>query len=904
VVRRRWHALHMRVEDDMITNSALVGKGGDPLESYDNTMRRGMVVRCVSELRRNGVTRGDVVYLATGASDRAKSLLHHDLVQRMGLTLVTKDDILSRIYRQKRHDHPLILFDFNGLSPEEKALIDYQVCQSSDIFIGDSRSSFTISILAQRRNTTTITTAGAGNDAGAGVSADGGGDGGDSVRTYRDGDMYGGVMSNFRWQDSLLASPQMLAMMGGGVAANYCHQSKRSPSISSSSSSSSSSPSSPSPSLLFGWSDGTVHCRRSLSSQLFTGAVIKYNKWLNDLNQLRGMSTTQLSLPSFHASSVARNALVSFSHAIRSLILEVHTNPHHTDAYTITSMILHEQGAVTAALRWCNRGVERNPLHGSSLIESGSIMASWINLDTVVNQEYRTRYGTTRANHVAQGAGADGGVGDGSYGGAGGTAGDFGGGVDDSGSRGLIDGGGGVERGAVEKILSSSYVEIGDVDDVGDVGDEPWWGGRLGRAKVVKGALTASERRCIQSLVRSGQAILLYPASSTFRAKAAYALEACISTELSTISAMGPPTDHTRDVVREKWTGLWMGFGLDSWDGSHDHDGLSLTPICALPCISPSTSHPSIHNHGTTNHHDKGKHDGCGVCGGCVLPECEASPPSSPTLSSPPSLILTHEKARYDLWRALDETAPSAPSVPSAPSAAPAAAAPGLGGVSEAELGRHLRHASSAVALGLLASTEPINRTIAKSPNLQAGGSPIGTSDMSDGWGWYDGQPVKSGEVDGDGVLYSTYHFHAALQALDHVSVDRALGTNVDGSFNATQLTNERRIAVAQMLSAIREAALNGLGVNLYRQDNIYASLIYLCTNRREDSLSERSQRVMMQTEEAPTSGHGGHGIGVGGRGGRRGGGDGSSELRRANCAIVRGRAQRAIKLRERYHDL
>ena len=90
-------------------------------------------------------------------------------------------------------------------------------------------------------------------------------------------------------------------------------------------------------------------------------------------------------------------------------------------------------------------------------------------------------------------------------------------------------------------------------------------------------------------------------------------------------------------------------------------------------------------------------------------------------------------------------------------------------GVDAVELGRHLRHASASVALGLIASTEPINRTIAKSPNQNRDFGDFG--DLSDGWGWFEGQEVLSGEVDGDGVLYSTYHFHAALHALDQLQL-------------------------------------------------------------------------------------------------------------------------------------
>ena len=75
------------------------------------------------------------------------------------------------------------------------------------------------------------------------------------------------------------------------------------------------------------------------------------------------------------------------------MLVELRTNPHHTDAYRILSAMMHDQGAVVAALRWANRGVQRNPLHGESLVESGGWMASWINVDNVVAVEAETRYG-------------------------------------------------------------------------------------------------------------------------------------------------------------------------------------------------------------------------------------------------------------------------------------------------------------------------------------------------------------------------------------------------------------------------------------------------------------------------------------------------------------------------------
>ena len=95
-----WHAVHMRVEDDMLTDTKLVNNQNQQSsssltastgsDSYEDSMRHRLVARTAALLSEYGVSAGDVVYLATGASDRAKALLYPELVQRMGLTLVTK----------------------------------------------------------------------------------------------------------------------------------------------------------------------------------------------------------------------------------------------------------------------------------------------------------------------------------------------------------------------------------------------------------------------------------------------------------------------------------------------------------------------------------------------------------------------------------------------------------------------------------------------------------------------------------------------------------------------------------------------------------------------------------------------------------------------------------------------
>lgn len=82
------------------------------------------------------------------------------------------------------------------------------------------------------------------------------------------------------------------------------------------------------------------------------------------------------------------------------------------------------------------------------------------------------------------------------------------------------------------------------------------------------------------------------------------------------------------------------------------------------------------------------------------------------------------------------------------------------------------------------------------------------------------------------------------------------------------------------MVPVIREAALNGLGVSLYRQDNVHASLIYLCTSRTK-AKTERESNKPPGDKAGGEQAHAG-------------------AVRRENCQVVRGRAQRAVDLRQR----